>query len=160
MREVRLFCYRRLRCAWECTIFFGRRWSQSNVTTDQKHVRNFTKVTTIPLKKPKAAKCNDHRTIGINTLSERIVAWILRRRFKRKIEDVFGEDQFWYRRGKGTREAIGTLKIIPVRTLDIDEEMCPCIMVWQKAYDRVNRTKLTLILLMWRIGWAHNNARK
>jgi len=48
----------------------------------------------IPLKKPSATKCNDHRTIGINTLSERIVAWILRRRFKRKIEDVLGEDQF------------------------------------------------------------------
>jgi len=81
----------------------------------------FTKVTMIPLKKPSATKCNEHRIIGSNTLSERIVAWILRRRCKRKIEDVFGEDHFQYRRGKGTREGIGMLEIITVGTLDIDE---------------------------------------
>jgi len=81
----------------------------------------FTKVTMIPLKKPSATKCNNNRIIGINALSERIVAWILRRRFKKKIEDVFGEDQFRYRRGKGTTEAIGMFKIIKVGTLDIDE---------------------------------------
>jgi len=38
------------------------------------------------------------------------------------------------------------LKIIPVGTLDIDEEMCPCSIDWQKAYDRVNRTRLMQIL--------------
>jgi hypothetical protein len=48
----------------------------------------------IPLKKPSATKCNDYCTVGINALSERIVAWILRRRFKRKIGAVVGEDQF------------------------------------------------------------------
>jgi hypothetical protein len=48
----------------------------------------------IPLKKPKATKCSDRRTIGLTAHSERIIAWILRRMFKRKIEDVLGEDQF------------------------------------------------------------------
>jgi hypothetical protein len=36
-----------------------------------------------------------------------IIAKILRRRIERKIEDVLGEDQFGFRRGKGTRDAIG-----------------------------------------------------
>jgi len=31
---------------------------------------------------------------------------------------------------------------------------------WSVAGGRQERTLLTLILLMWRIGWAHNNARK
>jgi hypothetical protein len=31
---------------------------------------------------------------------------------ERKTEDVLGEDQFWFRRGKGTRNAIEMLRII------------------------------------------------
>jgi hypothetical protein len=37
---------------------------------------------------------------------------ILRRRIERKTEDVLGDDQFGFRRGKGTRDAIGMLRII------------------------------------------------
>jgi hypothetical protein len=46
------------------------------------------------------------------------------RRIKRKIEDVTGEDQSGFRKGKGTTDIIGMLKIIPQRSLDIDEELC------------------------------------
>jgi len=35
----------------------------------------------------------------------------LTRRIERKIEDIFGEDQFRFRRGKGTKAAIGMLRI-------------------------------------------------
>jgi hypothetical protein len=35
------------------------------------------------------------------------VAWILMRRIERKIGDVLGEDQLGFRRGKGTRNAVG-----------------------------------------------------
>jgi hypothetical protein len=31
--------------------------------------------------------------------------------FVRKIEDVLGEDQFGFRRGKGTRDVIGMMEI-------------------------------------------------
>jgi len=40
------------------------------------------------------------------------VTKILRRRIERKFEDVLGEDQYRFRRGKGTRCAIGMLRII------------------------------------------------
>jgi hypothetical protein len=53
-----------------------------------------------------------------------MVAKILRRRIEKKIEDVLGEDQFGFRRGKGTRVVIGMLRIISERTLEIDEEIC------------------------------------
>jgi hypothetical protein len=58
------------------------------------------------------------------------VARILRRRIERKIEDALGEDQFGFRRGKGTRYAIGKLRILSERTLDIDEEFCACVIDW------------------------------
>jgi hypothetical protein len=70
-----------------------------------------------------------------------------------KIEDILGEDQFGFRRGKGTRDAIGMMRIIAERTLEIDEELCVCFLDWQKAFDRVNWTKLMQILKGTGIDW-------
>jgi hypothetical protein len=42
---------------------------------------------------------------------------------KKKTEDVLGEDQFGFRRGQGTRDTTGMLRIISERTLDVDEEL-------------------------------------
>jgi hypothetical protein len=46
---------------------------------------------------------------------------------ERKIEDVLGEDQFGFRRGKEQRDAITTLKITSDRTMDISEGLCVCL---------------------------------
>jgi len=78
--------------------------------------KDFTEVTMITVKKkPRATKCSDHRTISLIAHTAKIVAKILRRRIEKKIEDVLGEDQFGFRRGKGTRDAIGMLRIISER---------------------------------------------
>jgi hypothetical protein len=75
--------------------------------------KNFIEVTMIVLKKkPKATKCSDHRTIGIIAHAAKLVARIHRRRIERKTEDALGEDQFGFRRGKGSRDAIVMLRII------------------------------------------------
>ena len=75
--------------------------------------KDFTEGTMIALKKkPQATKCSNHRTISLIVHTATIVAKILRKRIKRKIEDVLGEDHFRFRRGKGTRDAIGMLRII------------------------------------------------
>ena len=101
--------------------------------------KDFTEVTMIALKKkPQATKCSNHRTISLISHIAKIVAKILRRRIEKKIEDVLGEDQFAFRRGKGTRNAVGMLRIISERTLEIDEELSVCFIDWQKAFDRVN----------------------
>jgi hypothetical protein len=49
-----------------------------------------------------------------------------RRRIEKKIENVLGEDQFGFRRGKGTRNVIGMMRIIAELTLEIDEKLCTC----------------------------------
>ena len=70
-------------------------------------------VTMIALKKKtQATKCSDHRTISFIAHTPKIIAKILRRRIERKIEDVLGEDQFGFRRGKGTRDANGMMRMI------------------------------------------------
>jgi hypothetical protein len=76
-------------------------------------LRDFSEVTMIALKKkPKATKCSYHRTISLIAHTAKILARILRKTIEMKIEDALGEDQFGFRRGKGTRDAIGMLKII------------------------------------------------
>jgi hypothetical protein len=45
------------------------------------------------------------------------------------------------------------LRIISERTLVIDEELCACFIDWQKAFDRVNGTKLMQILKGNGIDW-------
>jgi hypothetical protein len=45
------------------------------------------------------------------------------------------------------------LRIISERTLEIDSEVCICLIDWQKAFDRVNWTKLMQILRGTAIDW-------
>ena len=112
--------------------------------------QDFTEVTMIALKKKiKATKCSDYRTISLIAHT----AKILRRRNEKKIEDVLGEDQFGFRRGKGTRDTIGMMRIIAERTLEIGEEMCVCFIDRQKTFDRVNWTKLMQILERIGVDW-------
>jgi hypothetical protein len=110
--------------------------------------RDFIEVTMTALKKK--PKAQNAETIAH---AAKIVARILRRRIERKTEDALGDDQFGFRRGKGTRDAIGMLRIISERTLVIDEELCACFIDWQKAFDRVNWTKLMQILKGIGIDW-------
>ena len=104
-------------------------------------------------KKTKATKCSDYRTVSLIAHTAKIIAKTLRRRLEKKIEDVLGEDQFGFRKGKGTRNTIGMRRIIAERTLEIDEELCVCIIDWQKAFDNVNWTKLMQILKRIGIDW-------
>jgi len=71
----------------------------------------------------------------------------------KKNEDVLGEDQFGFRKGTGTRDAIGMLRKVSERTLEIDEELSVCFIDWQKAFDRVNWTKIMQILKDTDIDW-------
>ena len=104
-------------------------------------------------KEPQVTKCSDHRTISLIARTAKMVAKILRKRIEMKIEDVLRQDQFGFRRGKGTRNAIGMLRIISERTLETDEELFVCFIDWQKAFDRVNWNKLMQILKGTVIDW-------
>jgi hypothetical protein len=90
------------------------------------------------MKKLIATKCSDHRIISLIAYRTKRVA----RKIERKIEDVLGENQSGFRRENGTRNPTGMLRIIPERTLEIDEELCACFIDWQKAFDSVKWNKL------------------
>lgn len=82
-------------------------------------------------KKPRATECSDHHTISWITNTLKTIARMLGLSFERKTEDVFGENQSGFRRGKGASDTIGMLRI-PERTLEIDDESCACFIDWQR----------------------------
>ena len=125
------------------TIYNNGEWTQ-----------DFTDVKMIALKeKTKATKCSDYRTISLIAYTAKIIEKILRRKIENKFEYVLGDDQFGFRRKKGTSDAIGMMRIIAERTMEIDEELCVCFIDWQKAFDCVNWTKLMQILKIIGIDW-------
>jgi hypothetical protein len=74
--------------------------------------------------KEEAKKPHNSATI---THTAKIVVKVLGRRVERKIEVILEEDHLGFRRGKETKGAIAMLKLISERTLDIDKELCACI---------------------------------
>jgi hypothetical protein len=72
--------------------------------------KDFIEVTISALKmKPNATKCSEHCTISLTPHIAKTVARLLHRKIERNIEEHL--DQFRFRRGKETRDAIGMLRI-------------------------------------------------
>jgi len=67
-----------------------------------------------------ARKCRDHRTISLISHTGKIVARILSKRLGSKIEEVIEEDQFGFRKVKGTRDTIGLMSIISESVLKLE----------------------------------------
>jgi hypothetical protein len=61
--------------------------------------------------KPRTTKCSDRHTISWITNTVKRVERKFGLSFERKTEDVFGENHSGFRRGKGTSDKIGMLRI-------------------------------------------------
>ena len=78
---------------------------------------------------------------------------ILMRRMERKASDCIGRTQFGFRKGCGTREAIGMLRIISERNIQHGIDTFVCFVDFEKAFDRVNWTTLMDTLRQIGIDW-------
>ena len=70
------------------------------------------------LKKPKATKCNEYRTISLMSHVAKLLLRIIMERIKNKIEDEISDNQNGFRKGKGTREGIFNMRTIGERYLE------------------------------------------
>ena len=52
------------------------------------------------------------------------------KKFESKIEEFIEENQLAFQKGKDTRDAIGLIRIISERVVDIKEQMCLCFNDW------------------------------
>jgi hypothetical protein len=115
---------------------------------------DFTRVVMIPLqKKPNAEDCEDHRTISLISHASKIMLKILTKRIEAKANGFIGESQFGFRRGCGTRDAIGVMRVLCERSLEHGNDTYICFVDFEKAFDRVNWLKMMEVLKQLQVDW-------
>lgn len=111
-----------------------------------------SKCITIP-KKGNATDCNNYRTISLLSHASKILLNIVKIRLKGKINEQLADDQFGFRKEKGTREAILALKQILERRIDVDLPTFVTFIDLEKAFDKVDWILLMKTLKNKRIDW-------
>jgi hypothetical protein len=115
---------------------------------------DFTKAVMVPLpKKVNAVECNDYRTISLIPHASKILLKIIMKRIEGKAINVIGKTQFGFRKGMGTREAIGTMRMLCERSLEYGNDVYICFVDFEKAFDRVNWVKMMEILKRIGVDW-------
>ena len=115
---------------------------------------DFSRVIMIPLqKKTNAVECGDHRTISLISHASKIMLKILTKRIEAKANDLIGRNQFGFRKGCGTRDAIGVMRMICERSLEHGNGVYICFIDFEKAFDRVNWVKMMEALKYIQVDW-------
>jgi len=84
------------------SIYDCRRWPDE-----------FTKTVMIPIPiKQGTNKCTEHRSISLITHTAKIMLKFMNRPLVTKMQENVGKEQFGFRRGTGTRDATGLIRII------------------------------------------------
>jgi hypothetical protein len=88
----------------------------NNIQETEERPQDYTEVTITALKrKPKATKCSDHHTVCLSSYSKHSNEDTYKK-IQRKIKDLLGENQFGFRRVKGSMDATEMLRIIREQT--------------------------------------------
>lgn len=102
-------------------------------------------ILTIP-KKSGADKCENYRTISLTSHASKILTRIVQRRMEHRAEENLDEDQFGFRRNRGTREAILALRLIIEREIKKDKTVYLGFVDLEKAFDNVSWRKMFMVL--------------
>ena len=116
--------------------------------------KDFTRLILIPLqKKVNATECGDFRTISLIPHASKIMLKILTKRIQEKAKGYIGRNQFGFKKGCGTREAIGVMRMLCERSLEHGNDIYVCYVDFEKAFDRVNWIKMMEILKNIKVDW-------
>src|SRR6476469_3875998 len=77
-------------------------------------------------------ECSDHRTISLISHASKILLKILTNRSEAKARDFIGRNQFEFRKGCGTRDAIGVMRMICERSLEFGNNIYICSVDFEK----------------------------
>src|SRR6478609_6434340 len=115
---------------------------------------DLTRVVMIPLQtKMNAVECSDHRTISLILHASKILLKLLTNRIEAKARDFIGQNQFGFRKGCGTRDAIVVMRMICERSLEFGNNVYICFVDFEKAFDRVNWKKMMKVLHSIGVDW-------
>ena len=108
----------------------------------------------IPLqKKANAVDCGDYRTISLISHASKVMLKILTTRIEAKAKEFIGRNQFGFRKGCGTRDAIGVMRVLCERSLEFGNDIYICFIDFEKAFDRVNWIKMMEVLKQIGVDW-------
>src|SRR5688572_20514697 len=115
----------------------------------------------IPLsKKNNATKCSDFRTISLICHASKILLRILTKRIEANARHLIGRNQSGFRKGCGTRDAIGVMRTVCERSLEHENEVYVCFVDLEKALDLVDWVKMFQILKYLHIDWKNRRLLK
>jgi len=121
---------------------------------------DFLQTVIIPLeKKPNATECSDFSSISLLGPAAKVLIRVLTKRIEAKANAInhIGKDQFGFRKGKGTRDAITTLRVLGERSLQGGKDLCICFVDYEKAFDRVHWRKMMWMLKDIGVDWRDRN---
>jgi len=100
---------------------------------------DYIKSIIIPIpKKAPAKKCEKFRTISLLSHASKILTKIIFQRIESKIEQSLTDDQFGFRKNRGTREAILALRIIIQKRIRKNKQTFIAFVDIENAFDNVN----------------------
>ena len=70
---------------------------------------------------------------------KKILLKIINNRIQSKADMMLGKTQFGFRKGCGTREAIGVMRAICERSLEHGNDVFICFADFEKAFDRMSK---------------------
>jgi hypothetical protein len=116
--------------------------------------KDFTQSIIIPIpKKKNASKCEQFRTISLIPHTSKVILKILQKRISSKIDYHLGEDQFGFRAGRGTRDAVLCLRTLIDKRIDVKKKTYVAFIDLEKAFDRVDWDKLLACLERIGLDW-------
>ena len=78
---------------------------------------------------------------------------VLTKRIEARAKDFLSGGQFEFRRGVGTRDAIGVMRMLSDRSLEHGKDLYICYIDFEKAFDRVRWDKMMEILKELSVDW-------
>ena len=99
-------------------------------------LKDFLQSVLVPLEKKKnAVRCEDFRTISLISRASKVVLRILAKRLEKKAAEYLENDQFGFRKERGTRDAIGVVRCLDERRMEFNEDLLVCFVDYEKAFE-------------------------
>lgn len=93
-------------------------------------------------KNTKASRCSDFRLISLMSHVLKILLKILLNRIYDICDQDIGKEQFGFRNGLGTREALFSMRVLLQKSCEFRKNLYICFIDFEKAFDRVKHTEL------------------
>ncbi|GFR64021.1 endonuclease-reverse transcriptase [Elysia marginata] len=93
-------------------------------------------------KKPGAVECEHHRTISLMSHITKILLRVIMMRVRNKIKPEIAAEQCGFVEGKGTTNAVFTLRVLIERALEVQKDVYLCFIDYTKAFDRIRHDEI------------------